>query len=99
MLLNFGPINGGHRGPLTCDLATRWARLPAKADRLYWARRIEVLIGFASYCKIFDPQTEIPPRHLFGPAHWRKARLVDDNPAIITFLSIGVPFEERQIFS
>jgi integrase len=75
MLLNFARFadKEGHRGPLTCDLAARWARLPAKADRLYWARRIEVLICFARYCKIFDPQTEIPPRHLFGPAHRRKA--------------------------
>jgi integrase len=75
MLLNFARFadQEGHRGPLTCDLATRWARLPAKADRPYWARRIEVLIGFARYCKIFDPQTEIPPRHVFGPAHRRKA--------------------------
>jgi integrase len=74
MLLNFARFadNGEHRGPLTCDLATRWARLPATPDRLYWARRIEVLIGFARYCKIFDPQTEIPRRHLFGPAHRRK---------------------------
>jgi integrase len=74
MLLNFARFadQEGHRGPLTSDLATRWACLPAKADRLYWARRIEVLIGFARYCKILDPQTEIPPRHLFGPAHRRK---------------------------
>ena len=70
MLLNFARFadKDGHRGPLTCDLATRWARLPATPDRFYWARRIEVLIGFARYCKIFDPQTEIPP----GPAHRRK---------------------------
>jgi len=74
MLLNFARFadREGHRGPLTSDLATRWARLPTRADRLYWARRIEVLIGFARYCKIFDSQTEIPPRHLFGPAHRRK---------------------------
>jgi hypothetical protein len=74
MLLNFARFadKEGHRGPLTCDLAIRWARLPAKADRLYWVRRIEVLIGFARCCKIFDPQTEIPPRQLFGPAHRRK---------------------------
>ena len=73
MLLNFARFadREGHRGSLTSDLATRWARLPAKADRVYWARRIEVLIGFARYCKIFDPQTEIPPRHPFGPAHRR----------------------------
>jgi integrase len=62
----------GHRGAVTCELATRWARMPEKADRLYWARRIEVLIGFARYCQAFDPLTEIPPRHVFGAAHRRK---------------------------
>jgi integrase len=74
MLLNFARFadKDGHRGPLTCDLAARWARLPATPDRLYWARRIEVLIGFARYCKIFDSRTEIPPRHIFGSAHRRK---------------------------
>jgi integrase len=74
MLLNFARFadQEHHNGSLTIDLATRWARLPAKADRLYWARRIEVLIGFARYCKIFDPKTEIPPRYIFGPAHRRK---------------------------
>ena len=75
MLLNFARFadKEGHHGSLTCDLAVRWARLPARADRLYWARRIEVLVGFARYCKIFDSRTEIPPRYLFGPAHRRKA--------------------------
>ena len=66
MLLNFARFadREGHRGPLTSDLATRWARLPAKADRLYWARRIEVLIGFARYCIV---KSLIPkPRFLPG---------------------------------
>jgi integrase len=74
MLLNFARFadQSGHHGPLTRDLAIRWARLPVDADRLYWARRIEVLIGFARYRQIFDPQTQIPPRHLFGPAHRRR---------------------------
>lgn len=73
MLRGFGKFADecGHRGPPTCDLAIRWARLPSKADRLYWARRIEVLIGFARYCQIFDARTEIPPKHIFGPAHRR----------------------------
>ncbi|MCB1129957.1 MAG: tyrosine-type recombinase/integrase [Verrucomicrobiae bacterium] len=62
----------GHHGPVTCELAIRWARLPANADRLYWARRIEVLIGFTRYCHSFDPLTEIPPRHVFGSAHRRR---------------------------
>lgn len=30
-----------------------------------------MLIGFARYCRIFDARTEMPPRHVFGPAHRR----------------------------
>lgn len=75
MLLNFARYADqcGHRGTLSCELMTRWARLPVHADRLYWARRIEVLIGFARYCQLFDPRNEIPPRYIFGPAHRRTA--------------------------
>ena len=41
LLLNFARFadQEGHRGPLTCHLATHWARLPAKADRLYAPHR------------------------------------------------------------
>jgi hypothetical protein len=83
MLLDFARFadKEGHRGPLTRDLAIRCARPPAKADRLDWACRIEVLIGFARYCKIFDPQTEIPPRQLFGPAHRRKTPYIYSLPS------------------
>ena len=79
----------GHRGPPTCDLAIRWARLPSKADRLYWARRIEVLIGFARYCKIFDARTEIPPRHIFGPAHRRTTPYIYSNSQLRALAARG----------
>jgi hypothetical protein len=42
----------GHRGPLTIDLALRWARLPRKATPLYWARRLEVVRCFARHLAI-----------------------------------------------
>jgi hypothetical protein len=51
----------GHRGPLTTELAARWARLPAEAAPLYQARRLEVVRCFARHRAIFDPATEIPP--------------------------------------
>lgn len=45
MLLNFARYadRSGHQGPLTRQLALRWAALPRTASRLYWARRLEVL--------------------------------------------------------
>jgi integrase len=61
----------GHRGPLTNPLAIGWACLPKAADRLYWARRLEIVRTFAQHLVITEPQTQIPPWHLFGPAHRR----------------------------
>ena len=61
----------GHCGPLTTELAVRWARLPANAAPLYQARRFGVVRGFARYRVIFDPDTEIPPEGLLGPARRR----------------------------
>lgn len=60
-----------HRGPLTAELAIRWACLPQKADRLYWARRLETIRRFAKHLLLSEPKTQVPPRHLFGPAYRR----------------------------
>jgi len=61
----------GHRGPLTTELALRWARLPSGADRLYKARRLEIVRCFARHLAATEPGTEIPGRGLLGPAHRR----------------------------
>jgi len=62
----------GHRGPLTIDLALRWARLPKSASPLYWARRLEIVRCFARHRAMFDPGTQVPPQRLLGPAHQRR---------------------------
>jgi site-specific recombinase XerD len=69
-------------------IGTPWPN-PAASNELYWAHRIEVLIGFARYCKIFDPQTEIPPRRLFGPAHRRKTPYIYSCRQLEELLSAG----------
>ena len=61
-----------HRGPLTSELAIDWASLPQSADRLYLARRLEIIRTFAKHLLITEPRTQMPPRHLFGPAHRRR---------------------------
>ncbi len=61
----------GYQGPLTIQLAVRWASSSPSGRQLTAARRIEVLRPFAAYCRQFDPTTQIPPRSLFGPAHRR----------------------------
>ena len=73
LLENFARFaeRSGHRGPLTKQLAIRWAALPKGSDRLYRARRLEVVRVLARHLIISEPRTEIPPRYLFGPAHRR----------------------------
>src|ERR1700678_3284312 len=50
-LLNFARYADatGHRGPLTTELAVRWASLPPQADRRYWASRLEIIRRFARH--------------------------------------------------
>lgn len=74
MLLNFARYaDRSDSGPLTRALALRWATLPRGTDRLYHARRLEVVRVFAKHLAAFDASTEIPSRHALGPAHRRSA--------------------------
>jgi integrase len=61
----------GHHGPLTTEIALRWARQAADRSPIYQARRIEMVRPFAKYLAAFEPGTQIPPRRLLGPAHRR----------------------------
>jgi len=73
LLLQFAQYadRSGHRGSLTTQLAVQWAKLPRKASRSYLARRLDIVRGFAKHCAISDPNTEIPPENVFGPAYRR----------------------------
>jgi integrase len=73
MLLSFARYadQSGQRGPLTTELALRWARLPERRTRLYQARRLEIVRTLARYLAAREPGTEVPPRGLLGPAHAR----------------------------
>ncbi|EGV27614.1 integrase family protein [Thiorhodococcus drewsii AZ1] len=61
----------GYQGPFTLPLALAWANASRTPEGLGPARRLEVLRPFAKYCQLFEPDTEVPPRRLFGPAHRR----------------------------
>ncbi len=78
-----------HRGPLTHQLAVAWATAPTATripSSLTAARRIEVLIGFARYHQQFEPDTEIPQRHLFGQAHRRLLPHIFSDAEVIDLL-------------
>jgi integrase len=61
----------GYRGPLTTELAGRWALANRAGHRITAARRIEILRPFARFCRSCDLQSEIPPLRMFGPGHRR----------------------------
>lgn len=61
----------GHQGHITLDLAVAWAINSQKSHQIGRARRLEVVRPLARYCAVFEPETEIPPSHFFGPARRR----------------------------
>ena len=73
--------------PLRTALALRWATLPTNSTRLYHAKRLELIRGFARYCSALDPRTEIPPQRLLGPAHQRIAPHIYAPPEVRLLLN------------
>jgi integrase len=62
----------GHRGPITVDLATRWALRSRSPDPAQAARRLATIRVFARHRALIDPATEIPPLDLLGRAPRRR---------------------------
>lgn len=62
----------GHRGPITLELATKWAHYKASRP-ITWTGRIEILRPFAKYRAQFDPATEVPPSKFLGSSRQRLA--------------------------
>ncbi len=72
-LLAFGRFadQAGHSGPVTFDLAVRWAQASPCPSRLTSAWRLQTLRPFLKYRSQFDPGTAIVPRGFFGSTHRR----------------------------
>ena len=49
---------------ITVEHALAWARLPINSTVGWWAQRLSVVRGFATWLAATDPATEIPPRDL-----------------------------------
>lgn len=61
----------GHAGPITTELAVRWATLPKDAAPLYHARRLDMVRRVAQHRAASDTRTAIPPQGLLGPSYRR----------------------------
>ena len=60
-----------HRGPLTIDVATTWARLAPNARPEYGAWRLGAIRGLAQYLAAADPRHQVPPAGLLGRCYRR----------------------------
>ena len=87
-LLAFGHFadQTGHCGPVTLDLAVRWAQSSRRGTPLTWARRLEVLRPFAKYRSQFDAGTAVLPTAFFGPAHRRLVPHIYTEQEIVALL-------------
>ena len=63
--------NSRHKGPITTELALRWACLPRHGSDLNRARRLQMVRCFARYAAMFDEATEVPARGLLGQSNRR----------------------------
>jgi integrase len=78
----------GHRGPLTRQLITRWARDEAKrATPLTWTRRIEVIRPFAKHRARIEPGSYVPKADTFGRCRRRLAPHVYTDREIVDLLA------------
>jgi len=69
----------GHRGPITVDLAVRWALCSRSQKPAQAARRLAFIRQFARHQALIDPATEIPPPDLLGRVpHRRQAHIYSD---------------------
>lgn len=49
---------------VTVDVALGWAQLPVNGMSSWWAYRLSVVRGFASYLHTLDPAHQVPPQQL-----------------------------------
>jgi integrase len=61
----------GYRGPLTADLALRWASLSETASPRYRAERLSIVRVFARHLAAQDGRSEVPDPRLLGKNHYR----------------------------
>ena len=61
-----------HCGPITIDLAVRWAVSPCAGDPARAERRLGVVRRFARHRVVFEPETEVPPVGFIGHTRRRQ---------------------------
>ncbi|OFV88151.1 MAG: hypothetical protein A3J75_07145 [Acidobacteria bacterium RBG_16_68_9] len=85
----------GHHGPITIDIATRWATV-SKSSPVSIAQRLSVVRQFARHRLAFDPSTEVPPAGLLGCPVRRKPPHIYADAEIAELLRVAATVRPRE---
>ncbi len=79
----------GHRGPLTTEVMTEWARRDSHGSKNphTWARRLKSLRSFMRWLQQFEPHTEVPNDWVFGRLPGRLAPHIYTQQEIVDLLA------------
>lgn len=97
LLLDFARYadRAGHHGPITIDIATRWAAASKSGPRQI-AQRLSVVRQFARHRIAFDPSTEVPPVHHVGCPGRRKPPHIYSDAEISELLQAAAALRPRE---
>lgn len=85
-----------HRGAVTVELALAWACASNRSGPIGRARRLEVVRPLAKFCVLFEPETQVPPSHLLGPAHRRVPPHIYTDEELTQLLAAATELEPVQ---
>lgn len=83
------------RKPLTLELALRWAQSSPTGKQTSAARRLLILRPFIRYLRTLEPQTEIPPHRILGPAQHRYVPHIYTDQEIAALLEVSFRLRPR----
>ena len=81
--------------PLTLELALRWAHSSPTGKQTSAARRLLILRPFIRYLRTIEPQTEIPPHRILGPAQHRYVPHIYTDQEIAALLEVSSRLRPR----
>ena len=87
-LLDFGRFLDllGHRGPITTEVALRWAEASQSKSPDRTVQRLGTIRGFLRHRAGFEPATEIPPAQLLGCGVRRKPPHIYTQTEVVALL-------------
>jgi integrase len=84
------------KGPLTTEVAVRWAQLARRSRPQYAAWRLIALRGFAKYLAVTDPRHEVPPAGLLGRPYGRSQPYIYSPAEIAALLDAALTVKPVQ---